>query len=452
MYDITIIGAGVSGIFTAYTLVSKNEKLDIKLIDIGNPIEKRICKIKSEGSYKCKNCDVCNKFLGFGGLGKSEGKFNYTSDFGGDLQDLIGENSFNYCMSEVDNILKKFGGDKVNLYSTYNESFQNKLEKQGFKVLTSKVRHLGTKLSNEIIKGIEEYLNERVSISLNTNVKDISKEGENFVLSTNKEIFKSRKVVLATGYTGLQWLQRQCKKFNIKFGKTRVDLGFRIEFLENDLKEITKETLETKLSLKVDNTIATTYCMNPKGRVIKKYQRGFVFADGQNYLEGDGPTLNTNFTLFIPKYFPSGKAGDRYVKNIMTKINSLDKEIVMQRLGDLINNRSTTKEKILNNSVTPTLNCNPGNLNEIIPKEYINITIEFFKRLEKIIKKPINKDAILYGLDAKFYNPYIHIDKTFQNKIEGLFFIGDCSGVTYSLSQAAASGVYLGNIILNNCI
>ena len=35
---------------------------------------------------KVCNCTTCDKYFGFGGLGKSEGKFNYTNGFGGELE------------------------------------------------------------------------------------------------------------------------------------------------------------------------------------------------------------------------------------------------------------------------------------------------------------------------------------------------------------------------------
>ncbi|GAF38311.1 NAD(FAD)-utilizing dehydrogenases [Agrilactobacillus composti DSM 18527 = JCM 14202] len=54
---------------------------------------------------------------------------------------------------------------------------------------------------------------------------------------------------------------------------------------------------------------------------------------------------------------------------------------------------------------------------------------------------------MLYGYDAKFYPTQVKTNAQFETGIPGLYCIGDCSGATYSLAQAAASGVYLGQII-----
>ncbi|MFP3339312.1 FAD-dependent oxidoreductase, partial [Micrococcus sp. SIMBA_131] len=80
MYDVTIIGAGVSGIFMAYELTKRYPDSKIMLIDKGKKCSERNCKARSK--QEC-SCDVCDQYIGFAGLGKSEGKFNYTNDFGG---------------------------------------------------------------------------------------------------------------------------------------------------------------------------------------------------------------------------------------------------------------------------------------------------------------------------------------------------------------------------------
>ena len=41
------------------------------------------------------------------------------------------------------------------------------------------------------------------------------------------------------------------------------------------------------------------------------------------------------------------------------------------------------------------------------------------------------------------------MDNELQTKDKGLYVIGDCSGVTHSLSHASASGVYVARNILS---
>ena len=43
----------------------------------------------------------------------------------------------------------------------------------------------------------------------------------------------------------------------------------------------------------------------------------------------------------------------------------------------------------------------------------------------------------------------VSIDSNLETKHKGLFVIGDCSGVTHSLSHASASGVHVARYICN---
>lgn len=67
--------------------------------------------------------------------------------------------------------------------------------------------------------------------------------------------------------------------------------------------------------------------------------------------------------------------------------------------------------------------------------------------LDKIAPGTANEDTLLYGVEVKFYNSKVEVDSNLQTKIEGLYALGDGSGVTHSLSQASASGVYVARIL-----
>ena len=50
-------------------------------------------------------------------------------------------------------------------------------------------------------------------------------------------------------------------------------------------------------------------------------------------------------------------------------------------------------------------------------------------------------------MEVKFYNSKIEVDENLQTKVPGFYALGDGSGVTHSLSQASASGVYVGRLL-----
>ncbi len=78
-----------------------------------------------------------------------------------------------------------------------------------------------------------------------------------------------------------------------------------------------------------------------------------------------------------------------------------------------------------------------------MPKRILDGIIEMIYALDKIAPGTADDDTLLYGVEVKFYNMEVEIDENLETCHKGLFVIGDCSGVTHSLSHASASGVYV---------
>ena len=94
--------------------------------------------------------------------------------------------------------------------------------------------------------------------------------------------------------------------------------------------------------------------------------------------------------------------------------------------------------------MTPTLAATPGDLSLVLPKRILDGIMEMIYALDKIAPGTANDDTLLYGVEVKFYNMEVAVDETSgEPSIQGLYIIGDGSGVTHSLSHASASGVYV---------
>jgi uncharacterized FAD-dependent dehydrogenase len=70
--------------------------------------------------------------------------------------------------------------------------------------------------------------------------------------------------------------------------------------------------------------------------------------------------------------------------------------------------------------------------------------------LDKIAPGTANNDTLLYGVEVKFYNMEVSLDEHLETKHKGLFVIGDCSGITHSLSHASASGIHVARYLAEN--
>ena len=67
-YDVIIIGAGPTGIFTAMEFVKKEAELNILILEKGTDLDRRVCPMKENPDMGCVNCPSCAIVSGWGGL------------------------------------------------------------------------------------------------------------------------------------------------------------------------------------------------------------------------------------------------------------------------------------------------------------------------------------------------------------------------------------------------
>ena len=104
-YDVVILGCGEAGIFAAYELARLHPDLKITALDQGRDIYHRSCPIVAGKVKECIHCPVCDTMCGFGGAGAfSDGKFNFTTQFGGWLTDFMDAREVMELIDYVDSI------------------------------------------------------------------------------------------------------------------------------------------------------------------------------------------------------------------------------------------------------------------------------------------------------------------------------------------------------------
>ncbi len=453
-YDIIIIGAGPGGIFTAYELSHLRPEWRIAVFETGNALEKRKCPIDGVKVKSCLGCKTCAIMNGFGGAGAfSDGKYNITNSFGGTLYEHIGKARATELMEYVDSINLRYGGEGTKLYSTANSDIRTLCVRNGLHLLDASVRHLGTDKNYIVLENLYRELSAKVDFFFNTPVESVEKGSDGYTVHTVKGDYTAETCVISAGRSGSKWMESVCRDLDIPTLSNRVDIGVRVELPAEVFAHLTDELYESKIIYRTRTyqDLVRTFCMNPHGVVVNENTNGIVTVNGHSYEDPEKHTNNTNFALLVSKHFSEPfKDSNGYGESIARLSNMLGGGVMVQRFGDLIRGQRSTKSRIDEAFIEPTLAATPGDLSLVIPKRILDGIIEMIYALDKIAPGTANDDTLLYGVEVKFYNMEVAIDDNLETCHKGLFVIGDCSGVTHSLSHASASGVHVARYLAEN--
>lgn len=451
-YDIVIIGGGPAGIFAAYELITLNPQVQIIMIEEGLNIYDRKCPITEKKTDHCVKCKPCSIMRGFGGAGAfSDGKYNFTTQFGGWLIDYIPEDKLMELIDYADEVNMKYGAP-AEYFSTKNSKIRKKALAHDLHLLDAKVRHLGTENNLHILGQIYEFLKERITMIFATHVDTFKDTDHKFevYLKDREEPIRGEYLIAAPGRAGAEWFASKGKELGLSTSNNQVDVGVRVEIPAEVFQHITDELYEAKLVYRTKQygDLVRTFCMNPKGYVVTENTDGIVTVNGHSYRDEKMHSRNTNFALLVSNKFTEPfNEPHQYGKRIASFSNMLGGGVLVQRFGDLIKGRRTNEHRLEQSFTKPTLKATPGDLSLVLPKRHLDNIIEMIYALNKIAPGMTNDDTLLYGVEVKFYSSRIKLTKELETEINNLFAIGDGAGVTRGLAQASASGVYVARII-----
>ncbi|MFA6889818.1 MAG: FAD-dependent oxidoreductase [Bacilli bacterium] len=464
-YDVIIVGAGPMGIFTAYELMQKAPQLKVLLVDKGNDITARNCPILAgiiqqcpqdkEGYSGCK--PACSMTCGFGGSGAySDGKFNITNEFGGWMNEYLSDEEVLQLIKYVDAINLKHGAPKetTNPNSAKVYDIEKKSIAAGLKLLRSEVRHLGTEVNLNVLESINLEMKKSVDYLFKTAVVDIVVEDEVVcgIITDQKETILANTVVLGVGRGGSDWLNKTLSRHHINFSNNRVDIGVRVETNDIIMDEINEFLYEGKFIFNTSvGTKVRTFCSNPSGHVVIENWEGIMVCNGHAYHDHDLGSRNTNFALLVSHEFDEPfKDPNEYAREISRLANKLSGgSVIVQKYGDIIKGRRSTKKRINEGFVRPTLpEAVPGDLALILPYKTMKSLIEMVEALDHVTPGIANDHTLFYGVEAKFYSDRVEVSPEFETKIKNLFVGGDGAGITRGLAQAGANGIKIARNII----
>lgn len=460
-YDVILVGAGPAGIFSAYELIKKDPTLKVLLVEKGNDIYSRKCPILAKKADKCPSTGTCypscSMTSGFGGCGAySDGKFNITSEFGGWMTDYLSEEEVLDLIRYVDTINLEHGAPKelTDPYTKEVYDIERKGIAHGLKLLRSEVRHLGTEVNLQVLKNIYEDMKPRMDFLFATTVDElIVEEGtiKGIVLANGEKIF-AEYVALCVGRAGSAWLTEVLSKHGVSFTNNKVDVGVRVETNDIIMDEINRNLYEGKFIYNTSvGTTVRTFCSNPSGHVVIENHHGVKVCNGHAFKDTRLGSHNTNFALLVSLEFDEPfKDPNGFAEEISRLANQLSNGgVIVQKFGDIKKGRRTTKKRIDEGFVKPTLKeAVPGDLGLILPYKVMKSLIEMVEVLDYVTPGIASDHTLFYGVEAKFYSDRPVVNKQFETSIHNLFVGGDGAGITRGLAQAGANGIKIARSII----
>lgn len=451
-YDVIIIGAGPAGIFTALELADTG--LSILIVEKGQDIRERIATSRNKNALPKDK--VRNVVCGWGGAGAfSDGKLTLTTEYGGNLDDYMSKAELMEKIAYVDDVYCRFGGADRKVYGDENKEcirqMQRKAAAADLRLIPARIRHLGTDVNAQILTNMRDFLDGKIDIMADTTVDHIVVEdGQVRGVVIKDQLYACRYLVCAPGREGSEWFVGEVDKLGLKLTSNAVDIGVRVEMPAEILETITDIVYESKLiyfSKSFDDRIRT-FCMNPYGFVVEENNDSLLTVNGHSYAHKRSE--NTNFAILVSKKFTEPfHEPIKYGKYIANLANILGGGVIVQRLGDLLDGRRSTPERILRGLVRPTMpDATPGDLSLVLPYRHLQDIKEMLEALDKVAPGANSRHTLLYGVEVKFYSNRLELSHKLETKIPNFFAIGDGAGITRGLVQASAAGVTVGKEIL----
>jgi uncharacterized protein len=435
-FDAIVVGAGPAGMFAAYELGKLNPKLKIALIDMGPAVDGRT------------NTDVMS---GFGGAGAySDGKLQFTPKLSHERTfHLITPDNYQKILDYIDGIFMDFGvtGDEYPKNKEEVQLMVEDAERRGMELIVRRAKHVGTNNLRSVIKKIERYLEKKgVSLIMKTKVADLLVENDKCVgvVDEKGNKYMAPKVLLSVGRISARWLQKLAEKRGIKYQYDMVEVGVRVEFLESVMKRYADALYEIVFKIRTPtfDDIMRTFCTCPNGFVALEQYEGYVCVNGHSY--SDHQSINSNFAFVCEVHLTQPLENSiAYAQSIAKLASTIGGgKPILQRLADLKKGRRSTWSRIDNSMVIPSLkDVTPGDIAMALPHRIVTDILEGLDKLNEVMPGISDGSTLLYAPEVKFRSSKVTTTPDMQTTLKGVYVAGDASGLSGTITGAAATGI-----------
>jgi len=396
-------------------------------------------------------CDVVvteqKSYVGGSGL-YSDGKMNFHPQIGGNLLEFLSDEDSSNMLEQIKKTFQTHGmTDIINDWEKLLE-LEERATRAGIKFIPIRQNHIGSDYLPKVMdKFIVDMKSKGVKFKLNTKVLDLKTRGNKIVAGTNKGLEEADYAIIAPGRIGSLWLTEICKKLGLGLQFNPVDIGVRVEVLNNVMKEIVHgyQCWDPKFHISAHNydDFVRTFCVCPYGFVVKEcYEDGIFGVNGHSMK--DKKSSNCNFALLVRVNLTKPLENTtEYGRAIARQTNTLGGgKPIIQRVGDLRRHRRSMWDRIEKSYVKPTLkDVIPGDISMAYPYRFVMDILEALEKLGRVVPGVDSDSTLLYAPEIKFYAMRVKTNKILQTSIPNIFVAGDGAGVSRGITIAAATGI-----------
>ncbi len=452
-YDVAIVGAGPSGLFTAYELTKLyGKKIRIGLFDKGEIINKRVCPspIIKKGCMDCSPCGISEGIMGAGM--KSDGKLHFHRDVMEVFKmGLLSGPETDDALIYLEKLFENWGLNGP-VYPK-NPELAIKLSKQiedlnlgdGFLLkVKQRTRHVGSdKLPFLVSRMVDEILEQgNVDIQVRSSLLSYDNIGGQSILTVKKEgnidRISAGKTFIGLGRRGSLQVQGLIDQFSITHSYRPVEIGGRVEIPKEVMEKITAQVYNPLFWQRNDQGKATfTFCANPGGYLsTESLLPGIVGVNGESKTDIKSP--KTNFAVLTELPILDGERPNDTLVGIL-KSGFQNQKPLVQTTADFI--EGTIKDE-LSRPESTMAGVEYANIAQIFPKSVTQEISSFLLRLDTVCPGVVSHYSLFLAPEGKIRGMrVIPRDAGLMTNVDNLYLLGDSSGLSSNITAAAMTGV-----------